>query len=273
MINDTSKADKKILVIEGVHKSFGSFKVLKDINLEVAAGEVLVVIGPSGSGKSTLLRCINFLEVYDSGRIYVDGQLVGYEQGKVGRLARISERKLASLRAEVAIVFQSLNLFPHMTALENVAIGPMKARNLPKEEARERARQVLMRVGLQDKLDSYPSQLSGGQQQRVAIARALAMQPKVILFDEVTSALDPELVDEVLIVMRELAAEHGVTMIIVTHEMHFAKDVADHIVFMDEGEVVEYGTPGELLRNPKTERLRSFLKRFKATQGVLVDEA
>lgn len=261
VVQEPGKSGNKIVVARGVHKRFGRLEVLRGIDIEVASGEVLVMIGPSGSGKTTFLRCINFLEEYQEGRIYVDGKLVGYNDNG-GRLTRQSESQLARLRADVAMVFQSFNLFPHMTALANVALGPIEVRGLSKAEAHDRATRVLKRVGLADKLNSYPSRLSGGQQQRVAIARALAMQPQVILFDEVTSALDPELVGEVLAVMRELAEEHGVTMIIVTHEMQFAREVADHIVFMDAGIVVEYGTPGEMIGSPKTERLRNFLRGF-----------
>lgn len=253
--------NNKLVVARGVQKHFGKLHVLRGIDLDVAPGEVLVMIGPSGSGKTTLLRCINFLEEYQEGRIYVGGKLVGYNENG-GQLTRQSESQLARLRADVAMVFQSFNLFPHMTALANVALGPIEVRGLSKAEAHDRSTRVLKRVGLGDKLNSYPSQLSGGQQQRVAIARALAMQPQVILFDEVTSALDPELVSEVLAVMRELAREHGVTMIIVTHEMQFAREVANHILFMDAGRVVEYGTPEEIIGNPKTERLRTFLRGF-----------
>ncbi len=249
------------IVVESVRKRFGELEVLKGIDLLVDEGEVLVVIGPSGSGKSTLLRCINFLEEYDEGRIYVDGELVGYKEEE-GRLVRLPEKELAKLRAKVAIVFQGFNLFPHMTALENVKLGPLKVRRLSQEQATDRARRVLERVGLADKLDAYPNQLSGGQQQRVAIARALAMEAELILFDEVTSALDPELVGEVLAVMRELAEEHGVTMLIVSHEMQFAREAADRIAFMDEGKIVESGKPEQILDAPQTDRLRDFLRRF-----------
>lgn len=247
--------------IEDLHKQYGSLEVLKGVNLEVRAGSATVLMGPSGSGKTTLLRCIPLLEEYQRGCIYLGQQLLGYEK-RNDRRVRLSERKLARERADIGIVFQSLNLFPHMTALENVCLGPVKVRGLSRAEAEARGIQVLTRVGLADKLNAYPSHLSGGQQQRVAIARALAMQSKVILFDEVTSALDPELVGEVLAVMRELAEGHGVTMIIVTHEMQFARDVADHVVFMDAGKIVEEGKPAELFGNPQTERLRTFLRGF-----------
>ena len=250
--------------IQDVHKQFGQLQVLRGVNMDVASGEVVCVIGPSGSGKTTLLRCINFLETYQSGRIYVDGQLVGYRD-KNGRLSSAPEREVARIRAETAMVFQQFNLFPHMTALRNVTFGPTKVRKISKGEAERRARELLERVGLADKASSYPNQLSGGQQQRVAIARALAMEPKVMLFDEVTSALDPELVGEVLGVMRDLATSGGVTMIVVTHEMHFAREVADRVVFMDDGVVVEEGKPADVLLSPQTERLRAFLSRFTAS--------
>ena len=249
--------------IEDVHKRFGSLEVLKGINLDVQPGEVVCIIGPSGSGKTTLLRCINFLESYDAGRIYVNDDLVGYRE-RDGRLAPAREKDVARVRAETAMVFQQFNLFPHMTALRNVAFGPIKVRGLSKDEAERRARELLARVGLADKADAYPAQLSGGQQQRVAIARALAMAPKVMLFDEVTSALDPELVGEVLAVMEDLAASHGVTMIVVTHEMMFAREAADRVVFMDGGVIVEEGPPETVLGSPRSERLRAFLRRFHA---------
>ena len=249
--------------IEGLHKRFGALEVLRGVDLTVGTGEVVCVIGPSGSGKTTLLRCINFLEPYDGGRIYVDGTLVGYRE-RNGRLVPASEREVARLRTETAMVFQQFNLFPHMTALRNVTFGPIKVRGVPKDEAVRRGRELLARVGLADKADAYPAQLSGGQQQRVAIARALAMEPKVMLFDEVTSALDPELVGEVLAVMEQLAASHGVTMIVVTHEMLFAREAADRVVFMDQGVIVEEGPPQPLLDDPRSERLRAFLKRFHA---------
>jgi len=250
--------------IQDVHKRFGALQVLRGVSMDVASGEVVCVIGPSGSGKTTLLRCINFLETYQSGRISVDGQLVGYRE-KNGRLSPAPEREIARIRAETAMVFQQFNLFPHMTALRNVAFGPTKVRKVGKDKAEKLGLELLDRVGLADKARSYPNQLSGGQQQRVAIARALAMEPKVMLFDEVTSALDPELVGEVLGVMRDLATSGGVTMIVVTHEMHFARQVADRVVFMDDGIVVEEGQPADLLLNPRTDRLRAFLSRFTAS--------
>jgi polar amino acid transport system ATP-binding protein len=249
--------------IEDVQKRFGQLEVLKGVSLEVQPGEVVCIIGPSGSGKTTLLRCINFLESYDAGRIYVDDELVGYRE-RDGRLLPAREKDIARVRAETAMVFQQFNLFPHMTALENVAFGPIKVRGLSKDEAHRKARELLARVGLAEKANVYPAQLSGGQQQRVAIARALAMQPKVMLFDEVTSALDPELVGEVLAVMEDLAASHGVTMIVVTHEMMFAREAADRVIFMDDGVIVEEGPPDEVLGNPRSGRLRAFLRRFHA---------
>ncbi|MFN8589993.1 MAG: amino acid ABC transporter ATP-binding protein [Thermomicrobiales bacterium] len=247
--------------IADVHKAFGDLQVLRGVSLDVQPGEVVCIVGPSGSGKTTLLRCINFLETYDSGSIYVDDELVGYRE-QDGRLSPAREKDVARVRAETAMVFQQFNLFPHMTALRNVAFGPIKVRGLPKAEAERKARELLARVGLADKADSYPAQLSGGQQQRVAIARALAMEPKVMLFDEVTSALDPELVGEVLAVMEDLAASHGVTMIVVTHEMMFAREAADRVIFMDGGVVVEEGPPEAVIGNPRSDRLRAFLRRF-----------
>jgi polar amino acid transport system ATP-binding protein len=247
--------------IEDVHKRYGDLEVLKGVDLVVQPGEVVCIIGASGSGKTTLLRCINFLETYESGRIYVDDELVGYRE-RDGRLIPAREKDIARVRAETAMVFQQFNLFPHMTALANVAFGPIKVRGVGKDEANRKARELLARVGLSDKAAVYPAQLSGGQQQRVAIARALAMEPKVMLFDEVTSALDPELVGEVLAVMEDLAASHGVTMIVVTHEMMFAREAADRVVFMDGGVIVEEGSPEEVIGNPRSDRLRAFLRRF-----------
>jgi polar amino acid transport system ATP-binding protein len=247
--------------IEGLVKNYGPLEVLKGVDLEVTPGEVVCVIGPSGSGKTTMLRCINFLETYQGGRIYVNGQLVGYRE-KNGKLSPAPEKEIARIRSETAMVFQQFNLFPHMTALRNVTFGPTKVLGVPKEEAERRGRDLLARVGLADKANSYPSHLSGGQQQRVAIARALAMEPKVMLFDEVTSALDPELVGEVLAVMKQLADSHGVTMIVVTHEMLFAREAADRVIFMDQGIVIEQGTPSEMFDNPRSDRLKAFLSRF-----------
>ena len=250
-----------MIEVTDLRKSFTAVDVLKGVSFEVHKGEVLVVLGPSGSGKSTMLRCINLLEDYQGGEIRVDGELVGYRVGAEGRRSPRSEAENAKLRAQVGIVFQSFNLFPHRTALQNVMMGPVHVRKMPKREAAELARSLLQKVGLGEKADEYPATLSGGQQQRVAIARALAMHPKIMLFDEVTSALDPELVGEVLLVIRRLADE-GMTMIIVTHEIHFARDVADHIIFMDDGVVVERGPPGQMLTTPSSERLKLFLRRY-----------
>jgi polar amino acid transport system ATP-binding protein len=244
---------------EAVHKRFGRLEVLKGIALEVKRGEVMCMLGPSGSGKSTFLRCINHLEKINSGRLSVDGELVGYREAG-DKLHELHEREVARKRAEIGMVFQHFNLFPHMTALENVALAPIRVARVSRDEARERARELLSRVGLGDKLDTYPVALSGGQQQRVAIARALAMQPKLMLFDEPTSALDPELVGDVLDAMRQLARD-GMTMIVVTHEMGFAREVADTAVFMDEGVVVEAGPPGQVLVNPRHERTKAFLSK------------
>jgi polar amino acid transport system ATP-binding protein len=242
---------------ESVHKSFGPLEVLRGISLEVPKGGVVCLLGPSGSGKSTFLRCVNHLEKIDGGRLWVDGELVGYRQSG-SKLYEQRESEIARSRADIGMVFQRFNLFPHMTAIENVIEAPIHVKKIPKQKAAERARELLRRVGLEGKVDEYPSRLSGGQQQRVAIARALAMDPKLMLFDEVTSALDPELVKEVLDVMRELARE-GMTMIVVTHEIGFAREVADDVVFMDEGVVVEEGPPSQVLDNPREERTKRFL--------------
>ena len=250
-----------MVLAEGVHKSFGRLEVLTGIDLEVQRGEVCCLLGPSGSGKSTFLRCINHLEQVTAGRLSVDGELVGYRQ--VGdRLHELKERETAAKRAEIGMVFQRFNLFPHMTALGNVVEAPTRVRKTDRKQAEAEARALLERVGLADKADAYPSQLSGGQQQRVAIARALAMKPKLMLFDEPTSALDPELVGEVLDVMRGLAAE-GMTMVVVTHEMAFAREVGDTVVFMDGGVVVESGEPAQVLGDPQHERTRAFLGRVR----------
>ena len=245
---------------EGVHKRFGRLEVLKGIDLEVQPGEVTVMLGPSGSGKSTLLRCINHLEKINAGRLAVDGELVGYRE-RGGKLYELRDHEVAKGRAEIGMVFQRFNLFPHMTALGNVIEAPMRVKGIRKADAIERARELLGQVGLADKADVYPAQLSGGQQQRVAIARALAMEPKLMLFDEPTSALDPELVGEVLEAMKKLASS-GMTMIVVTHEMGFAREVGDHLVFMDQGVVVEEGKPAEVFANPRHERTRSFLSKI-----------
>ncbi|MCI0385549.1 amino acid ABC transporter ATP-binding protein [Streptomyces sp. CNQ085] len=244
---------------EGVHKSFGHAHILKGIDLEVAAGEVFCLVGPSGSGKSTFLRCINHLEKISAGRLSVDGHLVGYRQ-KGDRLYELKEREVAAQRRDIGMVFQRFNLFPHMTAVENVMEAPVQVKGESRAAARERALKLLERVGLGNRTDNYPSQLSGGQQQRVAIARALAMEPKLMLFDEPTSALDPELVGEVLDVMRGLA-EDGMTMIVVTHEMGFAREVGDSLVFMDDGVVVESGHPRDVLTDPQHERTKAFLSK------------
>ena len=255
-----SEAAPDVMVrAEQVHKYFGQAHVLKGIDLEVRRREVMCVVGPSGSGKSTLLRCVNHLERVDAGRLSVDGQLVGYRE-RGGKLHEMREKEVAEQRRDIGMVFQRFNLFPHLTALENVMEAPCRVKKEPKDVVRERGQALLERVGLGDRGAAYPSQLSGGQQQRVAIARALAMQPKLMLFDEPTSALDPELVGEVLDVMRGLALE-GMTMIVVTHEMGFAREVGDSLVFMDDGVVVERGDPKEVLVNPQHERTRSFLSK------------
>ena len=246
-----------MVLAERVHKSFGRIEVLKGIDLAVEPGTVCCLLGPSGSGKSTFLRCINHLEKVDAGRLSVDGELVGYRQ-EGDKLYELKESETAGKRAEIGMVFQRFNLFPHMTALGNIVEAPIRVKGISKKDAAEQARALLDRVGLADKVDAYPAQLSGGQQQRDAIARALAMQPKLMLFDEPTSALDPELVGEVLDVMRSLARD-GMTMVVVTHEMTFAREVGDTVVFMDGGVVVEAGTPSDVLGNPQQERTRTFL--------------
>ena len=254
-------APETVLVrARGVHKAFGPLEVLKGIDLDVAAGEVVVILGPSGSGKSTFLRCINHLETIDQGFVEVDGEQIGFRL-KNGRLNKLTNREVAAQRSRIGMVFQQFNLYPHMTALENVIEAPIGVHKQSRDEATRYARELLTRVGLSEKFDAYPRQLSGGQQQRVAIARALAIRPRLMLFDEPTSALDPELVGEVLATMRDLAKE-GLTMIVVTHEIGFAKEAADRVVFMDGGVVVEQGPPGEVLANPKHPRTRSFLSRF-----------
>ena len=244
---------------EEVRKHFGRLEVLKGITLEVGRGEVFCIVGPSGSGKSTFLRCINHLEKVDAGRLVVDGELVGYREDG-GKLYELKEREVAAKREQIGMVFQRFNLFPHMSVLENVIEAPIRVAGIAKAAATERAVQLLERVGLADKRAAYPNHLSGGQQQRVAIARALAMAPKLMLFDEPTSALDPELVGEVLDVMRNLADE-GMTMVVVTHEMGFARDVGDQLVFMDAGVVVESGRPRDVLTAPQHERTKSFLSK------------
>ena len=243
--------------VRSVRKRFGDLEVLKGVSLSVPENGVVCVVGPSGSGKSTLLRCINRLETIDAGRIRVDGELIGFAE-RDGRLHPLPPKELNRQRAQIGMVFQRFHLFPHRTAVENVMEGPVTVRRMAKPAARARAEELLDRVGLADRAHHYPAQLSGGQQQRVAIARSLAMQPKIMLFDEPTSALDPELVQEVLAVMRDLA-EGGMTMIVVTHEMGFAREVGDHLVFMDDGAIVEQGVPAEMLAAPHHERTRTFL--------------
>ncbi|WP_018296362.1 ectoine/hydroxyectoine ABC transporter ATP-binding protein EhuA [Corynebacterium lubricantis] len=250
-------ANDLMIQADNVWKSFGNLDVLKGIDLEVPKGNVTTLIGPSGSGKSTLLRCVNHLEKVTAGRLYVEGELIGYRE-KDGTLYEISEKDASRQRADIGMVFQSFNLFSHRTVLENIIEAPVQVKKQPVEQAKKRAMELLEMVGLAAKANAYPVQLSGGQQQRVAIARALAMDPKLMLFDEPTSALDPELVGEVLRVMRDLA-EQGMTMLVVTHEMGFAREVADNVAFMDGGVIVEYGTPDEVLNNPKEERTKAFL--------------
>ncbi|GIE96964.1 amino acid ABC transporter ATP-binding protein [Paractinoplanes rishiriensis] len=244
---------------DDVHKSFGSLEVLKGIDLVVRSGEVCCVLGPSGSGKSTFLRCVNHLEKINAGKIFVAGELIGYHE-RGGKLHEMKDRDVARQRRAIGMVFQRFNLFPHMTVLQNVMEAPCKVKKETKSEVRDRAVALLERVGLGDKVTNYPGQLSGGQQQRVAIARALAMRPKLMLFDEPTSALDPELVGEVLDVMKDLARD-GMTMVVVTHEIGFAREVGDSVVFMDGGVVVEQGAPAEVLSNPQQERTRAFLSK------------
>ena len=260
----TSPANAAMPLVHAVNvtKAFHGVEVLKGIDLDVRKGQVVCLLGPSGSGKTTFLRCINQLETIDGGRIWVDGELMGYEE-RAGKLHHLTGQAVAAQRREIGMVFQRFNLFPHKTALQNIMEAPIQVKGEKKDQVRERAIALLERVGLQDKPSAYPGQLSGGQQQRVAIARALAMKPKLMLFDEPTSALDPELVGEVLAVMRELATE-GMTMIVVTHEMSFAREVADHVVFMDGGVVVEQGDPTSVINNPQHERTRSFLRRVQS---------
>ncbi|MEU0074480.1 amino acid ABC transporter ATP-binding protein [Streptomyces sp. NPDC006332] len=245
--------------IRSVHKRFGSLDVLKGVDLAVRAGEVTVILGPSGSGKSTLLRTINHLEKVDRGAISVDAELVGYRRSG-DRLHELPEREVLKQRTRIGFVFQNFNLFPHLTVLDNVIEAPVSALKRPRKEAVDSARRLLDRVGLADKADSYPKQLSGGQQQRVAIARALALEPRLLLFDEPTSALDPELVGEVLDVIRDLAHQ-GTTMIVVTHEIGFAREVADTVVFMDDGRIVEQGPPADVLDRPRHDRTRAFVSK------------
>ncbi len=246
-----------MVIAQDVHKWFGQLECLRGISMNVEKGQTIVIIGPSGSGKSTFLRCINHLETIDAGRIIIDGELIGYREVG-GRLRKLSGKTVARQRSQIGMVFQRFNLFNHMTALQNVMEAPIQVRGLPKREAREQALALLEKVGLADRSHHYPIQLSGGQQQRVAIARALAMNPKVMMFDEATSALDPELVGGVLEVMEDLAHE-GMTMIVVTHEMGFAREAADDVIFMDEGVIVEEGKPEEVFDHPQNERTKAFL--------------
>ena len=259
-MNVPTPAPGPIVQAQDVHKRFGALEVLKGIDLTVQPQETVVLIGPSGSGKTTFLRCINHLEKIQSGRIYVGGQLIGYREQN-GRLVEDTEKNIAAQRARIGMVFQRFNLFPHMTALENIIEAPVHVKKMDKETATEKARALLAKVGLSEKADYYPTQLSGGQQQRVAIARALAMDPMLMLFDEATSALDPELVGEVLKVMEQLAVE-GMSMVVVTHEMGFARHVADRVVFMDGGVVVEEGPPNEIFDSPQQERTQTFLSKI-----------
>jgi polar amino acid transport system ATP-binding protein len=249
-VAESAPDDVPVVRLEGVHKRFGELEVLKGIDLSVAGGEVLVIIGPSGSGKSTLLRCVNLLEPVQAGRIFFEGREITRSRG--GDVPRI--------RARIGMVFQQFNLFPHLRVIDNLTLAARRIKHVPREAAEQRARELLARVGLEEKARRYPHQLSGGQQQRVAIARALMMEPHVMLFDEVTSALDPELVGEVLIVMRDLARA-GMTMLVVTHEMQFAREVGDRVVFMDDGRIVEAGVPADVLDRPREERTRRFLRR------------
>lgn len=249
---------ENMIEIRNVHKFYGDLHVLRGVSLDVEAGEVCAILGPSGSGKSTLLRAVNVLEEIQAGSITVGGTLMGYRRTADGRLHELTNKEIAAQRTSIGMVFQRFNLFPHMTAIENVMEAPIQVKGIKEPEARARASQLLAQVGLEDRMSYYPAQLSGGQQQRVAIARALAMDPEVMLFDEPTSALDPELVGEVLSVMKDLA-NSGMTMLVVTHEMGFAREVADQVVFMDGGVVVEHGKPAEVFANPRNPRTRDFL--------------
>ena len=258
--NPVGAASPVVIQVEGVHKTFGDLHVLKGCDLTVRSGEVAVLVGPSGSGKSTLLRCINQLEEPTAGRVLVDGVVQGYRAEPLpdGRWQKLRPAEIAAQRSRIGMVFQRFHLFPHLTALANVMEAPVQVRGLPRAAAEAKARELLERVGLGDRADHYPSELSGGQQQRVAIARALAMDPELMLFDEPTSALDPELVSEVLGVLKDLAAD-GMTMVVVTHEMGFAREVADRVVFMDEGRILESGTAEQVIDHPRSERLKGFL--------------
>lgn len=249
----------KMITVENVCKSFGTLEVLKNINLEVQQGEVLCIIGPSGSGKSTLLRCLNHLEIITSGKVMIENELLAERAGGKNQF-KINHKKISEICTELGMVFQRFNLFPHMTVLQNIIEAPLSVKKVPKAEAMKYGMELLKMVGLEDKKDEYPARLSGGQQQRVAIARALAMKPKIMLFDEPTSALDPELVGEVLEVMKKLARD-GMTMIVVTHEMGFAREVGTRVIFMDKGEISEEGLPSEIFTNPRNERTKAFLQK------------
>lgn len=261
----TDRSGEPIFVVRNVHKWFGDLEVLRGVSVEVMRGQVLVIIGPSGSGKTTLLRCLNFLEDYDQGEIYFDGTLVGYRMNRNGRRIRDREANVSRLRSQVGMVFQHFHLWPHKTVLENVIEGLVVVKRQDRKVAAERGVQLLQRVGLADKAKVYPSKLSGGQMQRAAIARALAMEPRALLLDEPTSALDPELVGEVLEVIKELATEdshrQGTTMVVVTHEIGFAREVADHVIMMDEGEIIETGPPEQLLHRPRHPRTKAFISK------------
>jgi len=252
-----------LITLKNIQKFYGEHHVLKDINLEVSQGEVVVIIGPSGSGKSTLLRCINYLEKIQEGSIQIEGKEIGLIH-QDGKQKDMSEKEINRIRQDVGMVFQSFNLFPHRSVLDNITLAPLTLKKVGKKDIKEKALELLEKVGLADKADQFPDNLSGGQKQRVAIARALAMQPKVMLFDEPTSALDPELIGEVLEVMKQLAKE-GMTMIVVTHEMSFARDVADRVIVMDDGRIVEEGTPTKIFTDPSEQRTKSFLKKVLET--------
>jgi polar amino acid transport system ATP-binding protein len=259
MTTEADATSTPMVKAESVCKNFGALKVLKGVTLEIGRGQVLVLVGPSGSGKSTFLRCINHLEQVNGGRLYVDGELIGYRE-RGDKLHEMPPREAAKQRRDIGMVFQHFNLFPHRSAIANIIEAPIQVKGVKKADAIARAKDLLEQVGLSEKATAYPAQLSGGQQQRVAIARALAMNPKLMLFDEPTSALDPELVGEVLGVMKKLAGE-GMTMVVVTHEMGFAREVADQLVFMDAGVIVERGKPREVLSNPQHERTKAFLSK------------
>ena len=255
----TPVSSSPMVHVENVHKFFGDLHVLKGVSFDVEAGSVCTILGPSGSGKSTMLRCINLLETIQAGRIYVEGQLMGFKE-KGGRLYELTHKEAARQRSNIGMVFQRFNLFPHMTALENVMEAPIKVLGLPKADVEKEAKQLLEQVGLADRANHYPAELSGGQQQRVAIARALAMHPDLMLFDEPTSALDPELVGEVLGVMKDLARQ-GMTMIVVTHEIGFAREVSNQVILMDDGQIIEAGSPSEVFDNPRHPRTKEFLSK------------